>query len=683
MKKTQIVESFITTGQILEAKGTNDAILCRARYQICSIGEKNRNNRMYEKSVWEKVLADKDIQEKLTNKSLFFHAEHPTTTQSNTEKVAGVVTDLELNEAEKKVYAIMEVLDTPYGHIVDTLLRAGCGIGVSTRADGELEEAVDESGSKYSRVVPESYRFVTVDFTADPSSYGSELPLTVERDVVSIIKTGLDDSKIDREYASVLLNEIKIPEAVSLLESMKEIKEEKKELIPSTLRNKLSIEKELDNAKASGDSKKVTKLENELAIKKNESAESTKKEKVVEEKVVKEEKVVEEKDKVVEERGEGLGVGGPAQGDGGADVCVCPECGEEMPHSKGLPCTRMECCKCGASMTGKDIEEKEEEVDEKLTSSSDISGQPANAKSAKQIVNKSAKHGKKQDKTKNVKLKNVIAIEKVVKFLEHNWGKFVDAKDAVHNVVKVFGIEESNAKEYVEKIASSKGSGSAVSVMSNEEKLSPGTSTEVKEVSKRLTNLTAERNQLVESYGKDAISSTVKIKQLHEEIELYKKQGEELTHDLSEKTTEKDALSTEITGLTEQIKELNEVHIKDITELKESHKETLVTIQAEKTKELAGLKEVHTKDLIKFYVDAKVKSMGLNISESTLTLLESSKTVEEVDNTIRKVQNVLRENLVQSAGGISEVILESQSDPNPVLSDIRKKVGIALTHFGV
>ncbi len=108
---------------------------------------------------------------------MFFHAEHPSTTQSNTEKVAGVVTDMVLNESENKVYAVMEVLDTPYGRIVDTLLRAGCGIGVSTRADGELEEALDEDGSGYQRVVPESYRFVTIDFTADPSTFGSELPI--------------------------------------------------------------------------------------------------------------------------------------------------------------------------------------------------------------------------------------------------------------------------------------------------------------------------------------------------------------------------------------------------------------------------------------------------------------------------------------------------------------------------
>ena len=216
-----ILERFTSTGKILESNKKNlpEGVLCRAKYQICTVGEKNRNNRIYEREVWERVLVDEDIVEKLKNRSLFFHAEHPATTQSNTEKVAGIVTSLDLSES--KVHAVMEVLDTPYGRIVDTLLKAGCGIGVSTRADGELEEAIDEDGNKYNKVVPTSYKFVTVDFTADPSSYGSEVPLEVQRNVTEIVKIGIDNEKIDRDYATVLLEGFRNDEAKSVLESMK------------------------------------------------------------------------------------------------------------------------------------------------------------------------------------------------------------------------------------------------------------------------------------------------------------------------------------------------------------------------------------------------------------------------------------------------------------------------------
>lgn len=57
------------------------------------------------------------------------------------------------------------------------------------------------------------------------------------------------------------------------------------------------------------------------------------------------------------ERGMGKGVGGSPQGDGGADICVCPECGATSPHEKGVPCAEMKCPKCGAAMVGKNVSE--------------------------------------------------------------------------------------------------------------------------------------------------------------------------------------------------------------------------------------------------------------------------------------------------------------------------------------
>lgn len=38
---------------------------------------------------------------------------------------------------------------------------------------------------------------------------------------------------------------------------------------------------------------------------------------------------------------------------GGTDICICPECGEEVKHKRGKPCNKMECPECGSPMTGK------------------------------------------------------------------------------------------------------------------------------------------------------------------------------------------------------------------------------------------------------------------------------------------------------------------------------------------
>ena len=48
--------------------------------------------------------------------------------------------------------------------------------------------------------------------------------------------------------------------------------------------------------------------------------------------------------------GQGMG-GGRGMGAGGE--CVCPQCGEVAPHRPGVPCTSVQCPKCGSQMIRK------------------------------------------------------------------------------------------------------------------------------------------------------------------------------------------------------------------------------------------------------------------------------------------------------------------------------------------
>jgi len=60
-------------------------------------------------------------------------------------------------------------------------------------------------------------------------------------------------------------------------------------------------------------------------------------------------------DTLTEGRGEGMGVGGPTQRDGGVSNCVCPECGEIFDHERGIPCTKRSCPKCNVALIGESI----------------------------------------------------------------------------------------------------------------------------------------------------------------------------------------------------------------------------------------------------------------------------------------------------------------------------------------
>jgi hypothetical protein len=59
----------------------------------------------------------------------------------------------------------------------------------------------------------------------------------------------------------------------------------------------------------------------------------------------------------------GKGMGGSGQGQGGGrgqgrrpgagpgGDCVCPACGQHVPHRPSIPCSNERCPKCGAAMT--------------------------------------------------------------------------------------------------------------------------------------------------------------------------------------------------------------------------------------------------------------------------------------------------------------------------------------------
>jgi len=203
-------------------------VLCRVSYPICNIGMLNANKRVYERAVWDKVLENTELQEKMVSRTLFGHAEHPKDdVQSNLEKVSHTITKMWITEDGKKVMQEYDILDTPYGRIVNTLLLAGCQAGVSTRAEGELEEAEDEVLGKHFKVIPESYKYITTDFTADPSTVGV-YPARVERDIVGIVKNGLESNKIDSKYAICILESLKCNDAKVVLENIKKEKEENK-----------------------------------------------------------------------------------------------------------------------------------------------------------------------------------------------------------------------------------------------------------------------------------------------------------------------------------------------------------------------------------------------------------------------------------------------------------------------
>jgi hypothetical protein len=203
------------------AKTLPASVLCRVTYPICNINELNQNNRMYEKAVWDKVLEDDKVNEKIQGRTLLGEAEHPAEeTRTRLDRsISHIVNRMWVDESQNKVFAEMDVVNTPAGRIINTLLEAGSKVGVSTRAEGELEEQIDEAKGKYMRVIPESYLFETIDFTADPSTYQA-VPMSVDRNIVRHVESGIKEGTFSTKSAVKILENLKSSNAKDLSESL-------------------------------------------------------------------------------------------------------------------------------------------------------------------------------------------------------------------------------------------------------------------------------------------------------------------------------------------------------------------------------------------------------------------------------------------------------------------------------
>jgi hypothetical protein len=151
-----------------EANGEADgqSVLAKVRGCFFVPDGTSRNRRFYPKSLWEKALAKKEIKEKLASKRMFGTIGHDQVINDNAileGKISHIVTNLTIDENGQGIGEAL-ILDTPAGRGLNTLLKAGSKLFVSSRALGRFKgeknglPVVDET----------SYQLQTFDFVIDP-----------------------------------------------------------------------------------------------------------------------------------------------------------------------------------------------------------------------------------------------------------------------------------------------------------------------------------------------------------------------------------------------------------------------------------------------------------------------------------------------------------------------------------
>ena len=133
----------------------------------------SRNGRFYPKKLWENALGNTNTKEAITRGLMFGCIGHPKDYSLDellesgkvSHKVVGITMDPKTGEGVAEYH----ILDTPSGRILNTILRSGSEMYVSTRAFGGFSnETKKKDGKEYKVLDEKNFELESIDFVIQP-----------------------------------------------------------------------------------------------------------------------------------------------------------------------------------------------------------------------------------------------------------------------------------------------------------------------------------------------------------------------------------------------------------------------------------------------------------------------------------------------------------------------------------
>lgn len=123
----------------------------------------NQNGRIYPTSILEREVMNyqKLIQE---NRALG-ECDHPDSSVVELKNVSHIVREATMQGDD--VYGIIEILDTPSGKIIQSLIESGITLGISSRGVGSTRRQGD------TQVVQDDFQLICFDMVSEPSTPGA------------------------------------------------------------------------------------------------------------------------------------------------------------------------------------------------------------------------------------------------------------------------------------------------------------------------------------------------------------------------------------------------------------------------------------------------------------------------------------------------------------------------------
>tara|TARA_Y100000310_G_C20561442_1_gene753265 strand:- start:126 stop:731 length:606 start_codon:yes stop_codon:yes gene_type:complete len=183
-----------TVDMIKESKNLNSGkIMLKGVLQKCNT--LNQNGRIYPQSVLQREVTN--YQKFISENRALGECDHPDSSVVELKNVSHIVREARMDG--DNVIGVIEILATPSGNILKSLIEAGVTLGISSRGVGSTRKQGD------TQIVQDDFQLICFDMVSEPSTPGAFML----REGRSISKDDLDrhftsTDRIDRIFNDIL-----------------------------------------------------------------------------------------------------------------------------------------------------------------------------------------------------------------------------------------------------------------------------------------------------------------------------------------------------------------------------------------------------------------------------------------------------------------------------------------------
>lgn len=208
---------------VSEAEGSNNPeILAKIKGVFFCPDGVSRNNRFYSRQLWENVLANEDVQERIKNKNMFGTIGHDTELNDLALQqglLSHYMTNVMIDEHGQGIGEAV-IMNTAAGRNLNTVLRAGATLYVSSRGEG----AFDGEKNGIPAVDENNYSLIGWDFVLNPGFLKANPKIAESLEDLKLKENNEGDPKMNE-----LLEKLSAENAEAKL-SLASAKKESKEL---------------------------------------------------------------------------------------------------------------------------------------------------------------------------------------------------------------------------------------------------------------------------------------------------------------------------------------------------------------------------------------------------------------------------------------------------------------------